>query len=137
MSSLSVSALDYQLISFPCRALNSNRFNGNIPHTIGNLSNIIWLDLSDNQLEGTIPTSNDDDNEELGLDKLLKAKHLYVNAHSQFELIISCIDMNGIFPVLCKGSKTMSTFCSHLGNNRLSGGIPANLFSPDMSLLHV
>ena len=63
---------------FPCRALNSNKFSGNIPPTIGNLTNINWLDLSDNQLEGPIPISKAG---VLGLEKLLNAKHLYVNSN--------------------------------------------------------
>ncbi|OIW11745.1 hypothetical protein TanjilG_10947 [Lupinus angustifolius] len=55
-------------------ALNSNRFNRSIPHSIGNLSNVNWLDRADNQLEGRIPIS--DGQRQLGLDPLLKAQHL-------------------------------------------------------------
>ena len=70
---------DLSTYGFLCRALNSNRFNGTIPPSIGNLSNIDWLDLSDNQFEGPIPVSGDQG--QPGLDLLLKAHHLYVNSH--------------------------------------------------------
>lgn len=66
---------------FSCRALNSNNFSGTIPRSLGNLSNVDWLDLAENQLEGTIPVS--DDQGRPGLDLLLKAQHLYVNSHCQ------------------------------------------------------
>jgi len=48
-----------------------------IPNSIGNLSKLYWLDLADNQLEGSIPVSGDDP---FGLDKLHHAKHLYVKS---------------------------------------------------------
>ena len=64
---------------FSCRALNSNKFSGTIPRSLGNLTNINWLDLAENELVGTIPVS--DNQGRLGLDLLLKAQHLYVNSH--------------------------------------------------------
>jgi hypothetical protein len=54
-----------------CRALNSNKFTGGIPPTLGLLSNLIWLDMSANKLSGQIPVSP-------GLNQLVKAKHLWV-----------------------------------------------------------
>lgn len=57
------------------RALNSNKFSGKIPPSLGKLSEVYWLDLADNQLEGTLPVSTDT---QPGLDLLLKAKHLLV-----------------------------------------------------------
>lgn len=56
------------------RFLNINHFSGNIPHSIGNLRNLIWLDLSENELDGTLPISN---TTTPGLDMLLNAHHLY------------------------------------------------------------
>jgi hypothetical protein len=61
--------------------LTNNSFSGQIPASIGSLSNLYWLDLADNQLEGSIPVSN---GATPGLDMLFKAKHLYVNV--EFEV---------------------------------------------------
>lgn len=58
------------------RGLNNNSFTGPIPPTIGNLTNLTWLDLSDNQLSGLIPITNNATT--LGLDRLVNARHLYV-----------------------------------------------------------
>ncbi|GMP63533.1 hypothetical protein CsSME_00025175 [Camellia sinensis var. sinensis] len=56
-------------------SLSSNSFSGPIPPLMGNLFNLYWLDLTGNKLSGTIPISN---GSTPGLDKLVKAKHLYV-----------------------------------------------------------
>ena len=60
-----------------CRSLNSNGFSGRVPPSIGNLSNLYWLDLTDNKLEGEIPVS---DGNSPGLDMLVRAKHLYAKS---------------------------------------------------------
>ena len=65
-------------VNFNRRSLNSNNFNGQIPPAIGNLSNLYWLDLADNQLEGPIPISN---GTAPGLDMLHLTKHLYVKSN--------------------------------------------------------
>lgn len=58
------------------RALNSNKFTGRIPASLGLLSNLYWFDLGDNQLTGVIPISS---NSSPGLDLLVNTKHLFVS----------------------------------------------------------
>ena len=65
--------LDFQQTIFFGRALNSNNFTGGIPRSLGNLSNLYWLDMADNQLSGSIPISSIT---APGLNSLKKAKHL-------------------------------------------------------------
>ena len=63
--------------AFNCRSLNSNHFSGQVPPSIGNLSNLLWLDLTNNQLDGPIPVSK---GSTPGLDMLFNCRHLYVNS---------------------------------------------------------
>ena len=63
------------LTSLYFRALNSNQFSGKIPASLGNLSSLYWFDIADNQLSGPLPISTSGG---MGLDKLLKTKHLQV-----------------------------------------------------------
>lgn len=53
--------------------LNSNKFTGRIPPSLGKLSKVKWLDLADNKLTGLLPNSRDNG---AGLDQLLNAEHL-------------------------------------------------------------
>ncbi|KAG9130473.1 hypothetical protein Leryth_024789 [Lithospermum erythrorhizon] len=75
-----------------------NKFSGQIPASIGLLSNLNWLDLADNELEHGIPVS---DGKKPGLDMLIHTQHF------------------------------------HFGGNRLSGDIPATLFTSNMRLIHL
>ena len=62
-------------IAISRRDLNSNRFTGSIPHSIGDLLKLIVLDLFNNLLDGAIPVSSGTTS---GLNMLVNAKHLYV-----------------------------------------------------------
>ena len=61
-----------------CRSLNSNKLRGSIPGELGNLSSLIWFDITDNEISGSIPVS---DGTNLGLDMLKKCQHLYVTTY--------------------------------------------------------
>ncbi|KAK3031342.1 hypothetical protein RJ639_035248 [Escallonia herrerae] len=88
------------------RALNSNSFTGPIPPSIGNLSKLSWLDLSDNKLDGSIPVSS---GATPGLDMLLKAKHLRLDRNS----------LSGPIPSNLNNLTSVSEL--DLRNNRLNG----------------
>ncbi|KAI6673367.1 hypothetical protein NL676_001273 [Syzygium grande] len=79
-------------------ALSDNCFVGSLPPSLGKLSQLFWLDLAGNQFSGTIPVSTDS---APGLDLLLDAKHFRLN------------------------------------KNLFSGSIPEKLFSADMKLTHL
>jgi len=76
-------------IAISRRDLNSNRFTGSIPHSLGNLSKLIVLDLFNNLLDGAIPVSSGNTS---GLDMLVNALHLYVKYLCAVQLIsvLSC-----------------------------------------------
>ncbi|RWW07752.1 hypothetical protein BHE74_00008700, partial [Ensete ventricosum] len=46
---------------------------GSIPGELGNLSSLVWFDITDNEISGSIPVSNGSN---LGLDMLKKCQHL-------------------------------------------------------------
>jgi Leucine-rich repeat (LRR) protein len=66
--------------------LNANNFTGIIPPSLGKLSKLIWLDLADNQLSGSLPISAKDG---WGLDLLLKAKNMSVPLNHIFYFLIN------------------------------------------------
>ena len=59
--------------------MNSNKFSGSIPTSLGRLSKLYWFDLADNKLSGGLPVF---DGTNPGLDNLTNTKHLYVQFRS-------------------------------------------------------
>ncbi|KAL4563627.1 hypothetical protein LXL04_027672 [Taraxacum kok-saghyz] len=97
-------------------------FTGNIPSELGNLKDLSFLALNTNNLTGQIPPS---------LGRLSKL----------YWLDLSENQLTGSFPVssitnpgldMLKHAKHF-----HFNKNKLSGGIPSQLFSSDMVLIHV
>lgn len=58
-----------------CRSLTGNNISGEIPPSLGLLSHLHWLDLSENSLTGTLPVSTSSPND-TGLDNLNSILHL-------------------------------------------------------------
>ncbi|WVY93788.1 hypothetical protein V8G54_032876 [Vigna mungo] len=137
---LSVCSLDIflKVSNFVSKALNSNRFSGNIPRSLGNLTNINWLDLAENELEGTIPVS--DDQGRPGLDLLLKAQHFHMGSNKlsgtipeklfNSSMILEHVlfdhnQLEGSVPSSISSVGTLEVL--RLDKNGLTGGVPANL----------
>jgi len=55
------------------RALNGNQLTGSIPPGMGQLSKLVWFDLSVNNISGPLPISNAT---QPGLDQMKSAQHL-------------------------------------------------------------
>ena len=87
-------------------AIRSNRLIGTIPSSLGQLTQLQWLDLSSNQLSGTIP---------LSLGQLIKLQQLYLSLNQ----------LSGTIPSsLGQLTQIQSVYIS---NNQLSGTIPSSL----------
>ncbi|KAF8113281.1 hypothetical protein N665_0052s0004 [Sinapis alba] len=98
-------------------------FTGQIPESIGQLEQLIYLSLNLNQFIGTIPAS---------IGRLSKL-YWFDIADNQIE---------GTIPVSNGTSSPgldmlLGTKHFHFGKNKLSGHIPENLFSSNMTLIHV
>ena len=68
------------IVFHACRSMNSNKFSGSIPPSLGRLSKLYWFDLADNKLSGELPIF---DGTNPGLDNLTNTKHLYVHSYPQ------------------------------------------------------
>ncbi|XVF23055.1 hypothetical protein REPUB_Repub13aG0004900 [Reevesia pubescens] len=88
--------------------LGNNELSGSVPMTIGGLRNIQFLDLSANKLQGSIPENI------CGLKRLYELKLSFNKLHGS---ILECL-----------GSLT-SLRHLHLGSNKLSSAIPSTLWS--------
>ncbi|TQE06484.1 hypothetical protein C1H46_007983 [Malus baccata] len=97
------------------KALNTNNFTGSIPASLGNLSNLYWLDLADNQLTGPLPVSS---GTTPGLDQLFKANHFHLNQNQ----------LSGTIPPRLFSSK-MTLIHVLFDGNRFTGTIPSTIFS--------
>ncbi|KAG2331769.1 hypothetical protein Bca52824_002949 [Brassica carinata] len=98
-------------------------FTGQIPESIGQLEQLIYLSLNLNQFSGTIPAS---------IGRLSKL-YWFDIADNQIE---------GTLPVSNGTSSPgldmlLETKHFHFGKNKLTGHIPENLFSSNMTLIHV
>ncbi|KAM5585360.1 leucine-rich repeat receptor protein kinase HPCA1-like [Rosa sericea] len=97
-------------------------FSEPIPHTIGTLKNLHYLDLNNNRLSGQIPPS-------IG------------NLSNLFYLDLTGNKLQGHIPVSSEATPGLDMLHNaqhfHLGDNQLSGGIPTQLFSSKMVLMHL
>lgn len=97
-------------------------FNGPIPDGIGSLTQLVSLSLASNNFNGPIPPS--------------------IGKMSNLSLLdLTDNKLSGTIPVSDGTSPGLDLLLKakhfHLGKNQLTGGIPSNLFSSNMSLIHV
>ncbi|CAK7357242.1 unnamed protein product [Dovyalis caffra] len=97
-------------------------FNGPIPEGIGSLTQLASLSLASNNFNGPIPPS-------IG------------NMSNLFLLDLTDNKLNGTIPVSDGTSPGLDLLLNarhfHLGKNQFRGSIPPNLFSSNMTLIHV
>jgi Leucine-rich repeat (LRR) protein len=93
-------------------ALNSNKFTGRIPASLGLLSNLFWLDLADNQLSGPVPIST---SSAPGLNLLVNTKHFHFNKNQ----------LSGTLEGLFNSNMTLIHIL--FDSNQFSGSIPDEL----------
>ncbi|KAG6675278.1 hypothetical protein I3842_15G093900 [Carya illinoinensis] len=97
-------------------------FNGDIPYELGNLSNLVFLALNTNNLTGKIPPS-------LGSFSKLLWLDLAENM------------LTGSLPISTSKTPGLDLLSEarhfHFNKNKLSGPIPAKLFSSNMNLRHI
>ncbi|KAI3757325.1 hypothetical protein L6452_04860 [Arctium lappa] len=98
-------------------------FSGTLPDTLGNLENLVYLSLNSNGFSGLIPPS-------IG------------NIKKLYWLDLADNNLTGRIPV--SNGRTTSGLDMlinakhfHFGRNRLTGVIPARLFSANMTLIHL
>ncbi|KAL5539380.1 hypothetical protein UlMin_043041, partial [Ulmus minor] len=118
-------------------SLNSNQFSGRIPHSIGNLDKLYWLDLADNHLEGPIPVSS---GSTPGLDLLVHTKHFHLGQNklsglipgklfsanmSLIHLLVERNELTGSIPFTLGLAQNLEVL--RLDRNKLSGDVPTNL----------
>ncbi|KAK6134392.1 hypothetical protein DH2020_031858 [Rehmannia glutinosa] len=126
LGSANMSASLQNFIAFSCR------FSGMIPDEIGNLNNLVWLTLGDNELTGEIPTT-------LGRLKNLQRLSIYRNKlqgsippsfcslENLYLLSLEKSGLSGELP-MCLGNLT-SLREIYLGRNGFSSNIPSSLWS--------
>ncbi|OIT35205.1 putative leucine-rich repeat receptor-like protein kinase [Nicotiana attenuata] len=97
-------------------------FNGLTPDTVGSLSQLVFLSLNSNNFIGAIPAS-------IG------------NLSKLYWLDLADNRLNGPLPVSHGNTPGLDMLVHtkhfHLGKNQLSGEIPAQLFSSNMTLKHL